>query len=120
MNIPQKPLNRYLLPAIENLPMVGVYAKTRGWPFVIAWAHRLAGVLLALYALLHIYTLSYLATPDIYDAKMKVYVFFLFSFLEWLLALPVISTTFLANSRIVISLGLPMLTGSTTSDWRSR
>jgi succinate dehydrogenase hydrophobic anchor subunit len=90
MNISQKPLNRYVLPAIENLPMIGVYAKTRGWPFVIAWAHRVAGVLLALYVLLHIYTLSYLATPDIYDAKMKVYGFFLFSFLEWLLAFPVI------------------------------
>ena len=90
MNISQKPLNRYVLPAIENLPLIGGYAKTRGWLFVIAWAHRVAGVLLALYVLLHIYTLSYLASPDIYDAKMKVYGFFLFSFLEWLLALPVI------------------------------
>ena len=79
-----------MLPTIEKIPFVGEYAQTRGWPFVIAWAHRIAGVILALYVLLHIYTLSFLATPDVYDAKMKVYGIFLFVLLEWLLAIPVI------------------------------
>ena len=80
----------HVLPTIEKIPFVGNYAQTRGWPYVIAWGHRIAGVLLALYVLFHIYNLSYLATPDIYDTKMKVYGVFLFSFLEWLLAIPVI------------------------------
>lgn len=86
----QKPFERYVLPAIEKIPLVGIYAQTRGWPFVIAWGHRIAGVLLTLYVLFHIYTLSFLTVPDIYDAKMKVYGIFLFSILEWLLAIPVI------------------------------
>jgi succinate dehydrogenase hydrophobic anchor subunit len=86
----QKLFERHVLPTIEKIPLVGNYAQTRGWPYVIAWGHRIAGVLLALYVLFHIYTLSYLATPDIYDTKMKVYGIFLFSFLEWLLAIPVI------------------------------
>ena len=86
----QKPIERHIISAIEKIPLVGNYAQTRGWPYVIAWGHRIAGVLLALYVLLHIYTLSYLATPDIYDTKMKVYGTFLFTFLEWLLAIPVI------------------------------
>ncbi len=86
----QKLIERHIIPTIEKIPLVGNYAQTRGWPYVIAWGHRIAGVLLALYVLLHIYTLSYLATPDIYDTKMKVYGIFLFSFLEWLLAIPVI------------------------------
>ena len=86
----QNPFERRVLPTIEKIPLVGIYAQTRGWPFVIAWAHRIAGVILALYVLLHIYTLSFLPTPDIYDARMKVYGIFLFVLLEWLLAIPVI------------------------------
>ena len=86
----QESFERHVIQVVEKIPFVGTYAQTRGWPYVIAWGHRIAGVLLALYVLLHIYTLSYLATPDIYDMKMKIYGTFLFSFLEWLLAIPVI------------------------------
>jgi succinate dehydrogenase / fumarate reductase cytochrome b subunit len=75
---------------LENLPVAAFYAKTRGWSFVIAWMHRIAGVLLALYALIHIYTLSFLTTPHEYDSKMKAFGFFIFSFMEWLLAVPAI------------------------------
>ena len=83
-------LKHHVLPAIEKIPFVGTYAQTRGWPYVMAWGHRITGVLLTLYVLLHIYTLSFLAAPHIYDTKMKVYGTFLFAFLEWLLAIPVI------------------------------
>jgi len=47
-------------------------------------------MLMVLYIWVHIYTLSFLATPDVYDAKMKLFGFFPFSFLEWLLAVPII------------------------------
>jgi len=86
----KNPFEHWVLPAIEKIPIFGFYARTRGWPFVIAWGHRIAGMLLAVYVLLHIYTLSFLVTPEIFDAKMKIYGFFLFSFLEWMLAVPVI------------------------------
>ena len=79
-----------ILAGLENVPVVSFYAKTRGWPFVIAWLHRISGMLMVLYIWVHIYTLSFLATPDAYDAKMKLFGFFPFSFLEWLLALPII------------------------------
>lgn len=86
----RRSVEHHVLPAIEKLPLVGNYAQTRGWPFVVAWAHRIAGMLLTLYALLHIYSLSFLTTPDIFDAKMRIYEIFPFSFLAWLLAIPVI------------------------------
>jgi len=57
---------------------------------VIAWMHRIAGVLLTLYAMIHIYTLSLLAAPNEYNAKMKIFGIFIFALLEWLLAIPVI------------------------------
>ncbi len=86
----QKPYKQLYLRTLENLPVAAFYAKTRGWPFVIAWMHRIAGVLLALYALIHIYTLSFLTVPHGYDSQMKAFGFFIFPFMEWLLAVPVI------------------------------
>jgi succinate dehydrogenase / fumarate reductase cytochrome b subunit len=86
----KKPLEQLILSRLENLPLVSFYAKTRGWPFVIAWIHRISGLLMVLYVGVHIYTLSFLTTPDAYDTQMRRFGFFPFSFLEWLLAVPVI------------------------------
>jgi succinate dehydrogenase / fumarate reductase cytochrome b subunit len=83
-------LGQLILSGFGNVPVVSFYARTRGWPFVIAWLHRISGMLMVLYIWVHIYTLSFLATPDAYDSKMKLLGFFPFSFLEWLLAAPII------------------------------
>lgn len=64
--------------------------KTHGWDYVLSWAHRITGIILVLYVLFHIYTLSGLKYPDSFNSKMKFLQFFLFVFLEWLLAVPVI------------------------------
>jgi succinate dehydrogenase hydrophobic anchor subunit len=86
----KKPFEQLFLAGLENVPVVSFYAKTRGWSFVLAWMHRISGMLMALYIWLHIYTLSFLTTPAIYDAQMKLFGVFPFSLLEWLLGLPVI------------------------------
>jgi succinate dehydrogenase / fumarate reductase cytochrome b subunit len=86
----KKSLEQMILSGLENVPVLSFYAQTRGWPFVIAWLHRISGMLMVLYIWVHIYTLSFLATPDAYNAKMKLFGFFPFSFLEWLLAVPII------------------------------
>jgi len=67
-----------------------IQASIRGWPFLAAWAHRISGVLLVLYVWFHLITLSDLSDPVRFNAKMKIFGFVLFVFLEWLLALPVI------------------------------
>lgn len=79
-----------ILERIEKLPYVSQYVHTRGWPFILAWCHRLTGIGLVIYLLLHIYTLHSLQTPDIYEAKMKILSFPFFVFLEWVLSIPVI------------------------------
>jgi succinate dehydrogenase / fumarate reductase cytochrome b subunit len=86
----KKPMPQIISSGLEKLPVVSFYARTRGWPFVIAWLHRISGMLMVLYIWIHIYTLSFLATPDAYDAKMKLLGSFPFSLLEWLLAAPII------------------------------
>jgi succinate dehydrogenase hydrophobic anchor subunit len=90
MKFPIRNKNNYFLHKLEQLPLVSLYAKTRGWPYIIAWGHRLAGIVLVFYACFHIYTLSSLATPAQYNAKMQIFGSPFFLFFEWLLAVPVI------------------------------
>jgi len=75
---------------LERMPLLSTYTTTKGWPYVIAWCHRIAGLLLVGYLWFHIYTLLSLSSPPSYDATMKFYGFFLFRILEWALAIPVI------------------------------
>jgi len=83
-------IDRFFIPKLEKIPVISMYAKTRGWPFILAWAHRIAGVMLVLYVFFHIFTLTALQAPESYDAKMRILRLFLFVFLEWLLVIPVI------------------------------
>lgn len=73
-----------------KLDIFQTLARSRGWPYLASWAHRITGVLLVLYVWFHIITLSLLCNPDSFDSKMKFFRYFLFVFLEWLLAIPVI------------------------------
>lgn len=66
------------------------YIRARGRNYIVAWAHRISGILLVLYLWLHLYTLGSLLDPAEYEAKMRFWSAFPFVFLEWLLAVPVI------------------------------
>ena len=79
-----------LLGFLERAPFLMYYPHTRGWKFVLAWSHRISGLLLAAYLLLHIYTLSLLSDPKQFTAMMKTYSSLFFTLLEWLLAVPLI------------------------------
>ena len=75
---------------LNKVPYVALYAKTRGWEFILSWSHRLTGLLLLLYVWFHLITLSALSIPGNYDAKMALFSSPLIVFFEWLLAIPVI------------------------------
>ncbi len=75
---------------LERLPYVSFYARTRGWPFIVSWCNRVAGILLVGWVWLHIYLLAFLYTPSAYDANMKVFGWVIFAFLQWVLSIPVI------------------------------
>jgi succinate dehydrogenase cytochrome b556 subunit/succinate dehydrogenase hydrophobic membrane anchor protein len=74
----------------QQKAVLSAYAKAKGWPYIVSWAHRITGILLVLYLWFHIYTLSFLTQPAAYDSKMRVLQIFIFVLLEWLLAIPVI------------------------------
>jgi succinate dehydrogenase hydrophobic anchor subunit len=73
-----------------RFPILSYYANSRGWSFLISWGHRLAGLTLVGYMFTHIFTLCLLFIPGLFEAEMKLLHNFVFSFLEWALAIPII------------------------------
>jgi succinate dehydrogenase / fumarate reductase cytochrome b subunit len=90
MAIQHHAANKKSWEALLKPDVLRTLARSRGWPYLASWAHRITGVLLVLYVWFHIITLSSLSNPDDFDSKMKFFRVFLFVFLEWLLAAPVI------------------------------
>ena len=74
-------------PGLQKLQKL---TRARGWPYITAWAHRVSGIFLAVYLVLHILTLSSLLTPEKFVEKMNLYATIFPGFLEWFLAVPVI------------------------------
>ena len=46
----------YSTARIPGVRYLHTLARTRGWPYVVAWAHRITGLLLVIYGCLHIQT----------------------------------------------------------------
>jgi len=84
-----------------RIPILSYFVHSRGWSFLLSWGHRLTGLTLAGYMFAHIYTLSLLFNPAIYDADMKFLDHFVFAFLEWCVAIPVIFHS-LNGSRLIL------------------
>ena len=80
----------YSLARIPGVRYLQTLSRTRGWPYVVAWAHRVSGLLLVLYAWLHIITLSGLRSPELFERKMDFFATLMPGFVEWFLAVPVI------------------------------
>jgi succinate dehydrogenase cytochrome b556 subunit/succinate dehydrogenase hydrophobic membrane anchor protein len=80
----------WVMPLLEKVPFLSDLARSRGWHYVISWCHRISGVGLVFYLLYHIYTLSSLQTPAVYDGKMKLLAIPIVVFLAWLSCLPVV------------------------------
>jgi succinate dehydrogenase cytochrome b556 subunit len=73
-----------------GIPLLGYYANTRGWFFVVSWFHRITGIILILFVCYHIFSLTSLYSPEAYSEKIQIFRLFIFAFLEWALAIPVI------------------------------
>jgi succinate dehydrogenase hydrophobic anchor subunit len=55
----------------ERLPVLSSYAKTRGWPYVLGWLHRLSGTGLIVILTVHLYALLSLQAPDVLCAGIR-------------------------------------------------
>ncbi len=83
-----------LISQLEQLPGISYCVRIRGWPFILCWAHRVTGIILVIYLIVHVYTLSSLVEPKVFAAKMSFYKSAFFSFLEWTIAIPLVFHAF--------------------------
>ncbi len=100
-------MNRFQAAVIsqcERLPVVAYYKRSRGWPFILSWTHRATGVVLVCYLLLHVYTLSSLVEPAVFEAKMAFYRHLFFSLLEWAIAIPLVFHAFNGGRLILFEI----------------
>lgn len=112
----EKVLNRSFSVFFTRIPVFSAYAKTRGWPYVIAWCHRGAGLFLVAFVWFHIYTLLSLSSPSLYDARMIIYGFFPLTILEWALGIPVIFHA-LNGGRLILYESLEMRNDESMIRW---
>ena len=89
-----------ILERIPGVRYLFFVSRNRGWPYVIAWLHRISGVLLLAYAWLHIKTLSNLHNQEIFEQVMRSFSS-LPMIVEWSLAVPVIVHA-LNGGRIIL------------------
>ncbi|MCF8107859.1 MAG: hypothetical protein K9J81_02595 [Desulfohalobiaceae bacterium] len=89
MNTP-KTTDDFLLRLLNNLPVLSGHTRSRGPSFLVFWAHRLSGLILVLYFLFHLLTLSSLVDPAVFTAKMAGFTSSFFTFLEFFLAVPLL------------------------------
>jgi succinate dehydrogenase hydrophobic anchor subunit len=94
-------LENWILNFLDRIPVLSFYSKTRGWPYVIAWCHRIAGLTLFAFLFLHIYRLWSLSPPGIHEPSMKIYGFFPTAVLAFALAIPLIFHA-LNGSRLIL------------------
>ena len=78
----------YLKPIVPG--QILALGRSRGESYVVSWIHRVTGVFLLFYLLLHINTLSTLTDPEVFTARMAILSGPLFRVLELVLAVPVI------------------------------
>jgi len=77
------------------------HSSSRGWGFILTWAHRITGVAVVAFMFFHIFTLSGLYTPAKFAAKMEFLRHGIFAFMEWILAVPVIFHAF-NGARLIL------------------
>jgi succinate dehydrogenase cytochrome b556 subunit len=77
------------------------HSSSRGWGFILTWAHRITGVAVVAFMFFHIFTLSGLYAPAKFAAKMEFLRHGIFAFMEWILAVPVIFHAF-NGARLIL------------------
>jgi len=83
-------ISNHLESRIPGFSKVQNLTRSKGWPYIATWAHRISGVFLVIYLAFHIITLSSLQTPEKFIEKMNFFSKVFPGYLEWFLAIPVI------------------------------
>ncbi len=83
-----------MISVLEKLPKLSFYARTRGWHFVIAWIHRITGILLLIFVWIHMYFFSSPYGTGAQELKAQGLGSLISSVFQWILAVPIIFHAF--------------------------
>jgi succinate dehydrogenase hydrophobic anchor subunit len=83
-----------MISVLEKLPRLSFYARTRGWHFIIAWIHRVTGILLVIFVWIHIYFFSSPYGTGAQEVKAQGLGSLISSLFQWILAVPIIFHAF--------------------------
>jgi len=83
-----------MISVLEKLPRLSFYARTRGWHFIIAWFHRVTGILLVIFVWIHMYLFSSPYGTGSYEVSAPGLGSLIFTFFQWILVVPIIFHAF--------------------------
>jgi len=83
-----------IISRLESLPFISLYAKTRGWFFLISWCHRITGILLVIFVWVHLYSIDSVSALGTYHGKTQVTRASIIALLGWVLSIPIIFHAF--------------------------
>lgn len=72
-------IETYLITWLKKIPIISLYAGTRGWFYLISWSHRITGILLVIALWVYLYSFHAL------QASQKSFILVV---LLWILAIP--------------------------------
>ena len=84
----------FIISKLETLPFISIYAKTRGWYFLISWSHRITGILLVIFVWFHVYFLDSISALVTFHGKTQAARTFIMALLGWVLSIPIIFHAF--------------------------
>jgi len=83
-----------MMSVLEKFPRLSFYARTRGWHFIMAWLHRVTGILLVIIVWIHISFFSSPYMTGTHEVKGQGLGSLISAIVQWVLAFPIIFHAF--------------------------
>ena len=83
-----------MISVLEKFPKLSFYARTRGWHFIMAWLHRVTGILLVIFVWIHMVFLSSPYGGGTHEVGAQGMGALITGLVQWVLAFPIIFHAF--------------------------
>ncbi|MGD9074460.1 MAG: succinate dehydrogenase, hydrophobic membrane anchor protein [Desulfobacteraceae bacterium] len=83
-----------MISMLEKFPKISFYARTRGWHFILAWCHRITGILLVIFVWIHMYFFSSPYETGAHEMGAQGLGSLIAALSQWILAVPIIFHAF--------------------------
>ena len=88
------PFRANIISVLEKFPKLSFYARTRGWHFIMAWLHRITGILLVIFVWIHMCFFSSPYGTGTHEVRAHGLGSLISGLVYWILAFPIIFHAF--------------------------